>query len=68
MITTLSGPGLGSRVDRHEGLGKGKLGLTAFGYLMNDPRFDGIPRVLETVDESMWVQEIRLLYGLQRQD
>ncbi|RPI53271.1 MAG: deoxyribonuclease IV [Chloroflexi bacterium] len=38
---------LGSRVDRHEQVGKGKLGLDTFRFLVNDPRFRGIPMVLE---------------------
>ncbi|MFQ3578435.1 MAG: TIM barrel protein, partial [Verrucomicrobiia bacterium] len=40
--------GLGSRVDRHEHIGKGKIGLGAFRVLMNAPRLAGIPKVLET--------------------
>lgn len=40
--------GLGCRVDRHEHIGQGALGLTAFACLLNDPRFRGIPMVLET--------------------
>lgn len=40
--------GLGSRVDRHEHLGKGKIGLAPFRFLMRDPRFAAIPKVLET--------------------
>lgn len=39
---------LGSRVDRHENIGKGKLGLEAFRLLFNDKRFFNIPKVLET--------------------
>lgn len=39
---------LGSRVDRHEHIGDGHLGLDAFGFLLNDRRFDGVPKVLET--------------------
>ncbi|MBI2339760.1 MAG: deoxyribonuclease IV [Deltaproteobacteria bacterium] len=39
---------LGARVDRHEHIGKGLLGLTAFKCLMNDKRFDNIPMSLET--------------------
>ena len=39
---------LGSRVDRHEHLGKGMIGLTAFKMLMNDPRLQKIPKILET--------------------
>ena len=40
--------GLGSRVDRHEHIGKGKLGLTAFRLLLNDTRFKNVPMILET--------------------
>lgn len=40
--------GLGSRVDRHEHLGKGKIGLAPFRFLMQDRRFASIPKVLET--------------------
>jgi len=55
--------GLGSRVDRHESLGKGTLGLDPFRWIMNDPRFDDMPLILETPDESLWKEEIRLLYS-----
>lgn len=60
-----SKPALGSHVDRHESIGKGKIGLEAFRYIMNDERMDDIPLVLETIDESIWAEEIRLLYALQ---
>jgi deoxyribonuclease-4 len=40
--------GLGSRVDRHTHIGEGELGAEAFRLLMNDPRFDGVPGILET--------------------
>ncbi len=40
--------GLGSRVDRHEHIGKGLIGLAAFRMLMNDPRLSSIPKILET--------------------
>jgi len=39
---------LGSRVDRHEHIGKGEIGLSAFRLLLNDPRFQQHPMVLET--------------------
>ncbi len=61
-----SKPDLGSRVDRHDSLGKGKLGLEVFRYIMNDKRFDDIPMVLETIDDSIWAEEIQLLYGMVR--
>jgi len=57
-------PDFGSRVDRHESIGKGTLGLEPFRYIMNDDRFDEIPMILETVDSTIWAQEIRLLYDL----
>ena len=40
--------GLGSRVDRHAHIGRGEVGLEAFRLLLNDPRFRGLPMVLET--------------------
>ena len=40
--------GRGSRVDRHEHIGKGKIGLNAFRFIMRDKRFRKIPKVLET--------------------
>jgi len=39
---------LGSRVDRHEHIGKGAVGVEAFRRLVNDPRFQGLPMLLET--------------------
>ena len=39
---------LGSRVDRHEHIGKGKIGKTGFSHFINDPRFAGVPMILET--------------------
>lgn len=62
-----SKPDLGSHVDRHDSIGKGKIGVEAFGFIMNDPRMDDIPLVLETIDETIWAEEIELLYSLQEQ-
>jgi len=53
----------GSNVDRHESLGKGTLGKEPFKFIMNDPRFDDIPLIMETPDDSRWAEEIRMLYG-----
>jgi len=61
-----SKPDIGSRVDRHESLGQGKLGWEVFSYIMNDERFDEIPMVLETIDSDIWPQEIKQLYALQQ--
>jgi deoxyribonuclease-4 len=55
---------LNSHVDRHDNLGKGVLGMEVFRALMNDPRFDNMPMILETPDESLWPEEIKLLYSL----
>jgi len=55
---------LGSRVDRHHSLGLGELGWDPFKFIMNDPRMDDIPLILETIDESIWAQEIQALYDL----
>lgn len=52
---------VGSRVDRHETLGSGEIGVEAFRCLMQDERIDGIPLILETPDESLWPQEIEQL-------
>jgi len=54
----------GSRVDRHQSLGKGTLGLEVFKFIMNSPLFEEIPMVLETIDESIWPDEIKLLYSM----
>lgn len=52
---------LGSRKDRHHSLGQGEIGWEVFRYIMADKRFDGIPMVLETVDETIWADEIQAL-------
>jgi len=53
-----------TRVDRHDNIGKGFLGEDLFRMLMNDDRFDSIPLILETPDESLWEEEIKMLYSL----
>ena len=60
---------LGSRVDRHEHIGRGKLGLEPFRHLLNDPRFAATPMYLETAKEQengeeMDVVNLRTLRGL----
>lgn len=55
---------LGSHVDRHHSIGKGKLGIEPFRFIMNDNRFEEIPMVLETIDSTIWAEEIKLLYSL----
>ncbi len=55
---------LDSRVDRHDTLGNGSIGLDVFSELMNDPRFDNMPLILETPDEDRWAEEIQILRSL----
>ena len=57
---------LGSRVDRHDSIGKGLLGMEFFERIMKDVRFDHIPFILETPDETLWAEEIALLQELSR--
>jgi deoxyribonuclease-4 len=54
----------GTRVDRHENLGTGFLGEETFSFIMNDKRFDNMPLILETPEESLWEAEIKKLYSL----
>ncbi|MFZ1985289.1 MAG: deoxyribonuclease IV, partial [Desulfatitalea sp.] len=56
----------GSHVDRHESIGKGTLGLEPFRWIMNDNRLEDIPLILETPDESLWPEEIKLLTRLEK--
>lgn len=55
---------LGSLLDRHDSIGKGKIGVEPFEFFMQDPRLDNLPLILETIDPSIWEQEIKLLYSL----
>ena len=57
---------LATRVDRHDSLGKGVMNMDLFTFIMNDPRFDDMPLILETPDETLWAEEIRILYSLQK--
>ena len=50
-----------SRVDRHDSIGKGLLGIDFFKRFMQDPRFDNMPIILETPDEKLWTMEISML-------
>ena len=52
---------LGSRVDRHEHIGAGEIGLDAFGFLLNDPRFTGVPKMIETPKPDPFEDDIRNL-------
>ena len=55
---------LGTKVDRHDSIGKGVMGMTLFEMIMKDDRFNKMPLILETPDESLWAEEIELLYKL----
>uniref|UniRef100_A0A914XIY5 Uncharacterized protein n=1 Tax=Plectus sambesii TaxID=2011161 RepID=A0A914XIY5_9BILA len=58
---------LGGRLDRHEVIGKGQMGVEPFDYLVNDPRFDNVPMVLETpFSHDHHLEEIQLLHSLHR--
>ncbi|MBE6378386.1 MAG: deoxyribonuclease IV [Lentisphaerae bacterium] len=49
---------MGGKLDRHSPLGAGTLGMGLFEKIAADSRFDNIPLILETPDESLWSQEI----------
>lgn len=53
--------GVGSHLDRHVPLGQGTLGLEPFRKMMKDSRFDNMPIILETPDDTLWKEEIALL-------
>lgn len=52
---------LNSKVDRHESLGVGNIGLDTFRQIMQDSKIDEIPMILETIDENLWAKEIEIL-------
>ncbi len=52
---------LGSKVDRHDSLGEGKMGKTTFEQIIKDSRFNDIPIILETPNPEIWAQEIEWL-------
>lgn len=59
--------GLGSRVDRHDHIGQGALGLNPFRFILNDPRFATVPKILETPkgdNDEMDAVNLALLRGL----
>lgn len=56
----------GSRVDRHECIGEGLIGKAFFERLMQDSRFDNIPLILETPDETKWKEEITWLKNVKQ--
>jgi deoxyribonuclease-4 len=58
--------GRGSRVDRHEHIGKGRIGLGAFRFIMQSPRFRKIPKVLETPKGRDLAEDVINLKTLRR--
>jgi len=58
--------GLGSKLDRHESIGKGVLGLMPFKLLMQDSRLNDIPLILETKDQTIWHKEIQMLLNFSK--
>ena len=59
----------GGRVDRHDHIGTGQIGLDAFGFILNDPRLAAVPKILETEksdDMHEDVENLRVLRGLIR--
>lgn len=55
---------VGTRVDRHDSLGDGVMGMDLFNFIMNDSLFDDMPLILETPNTDIWADEIKLLYSL----
>lgn len=55
----------GSRMDRHEQIGEGHIGIEGFGNLMNDVRFEKVPMVLETpAGEGKYAAELKMLRSM----
>ena len=52
---------LSSHLDRHHSLGQGNIGWDLFERIMKDSRFDGIPMILETIDDTLWADEVKQL-------
>ena len=52
---------LASHVDRHDSIGKGLIDIEFFKRFMKDERFDNMPIILETPDETRWAEEIAML-------
>lgn len=62
--------GLGSRVDRHENIGKGELGEDPFRLLVNDPRFEDVPAILETApdEKGSFAHDVKVLKAMREQN
>lgn len=57
---------LGSKVDRHDSIGKGLMGEEFFIKMMKDDRFNNMPIILETPDQDLWAEEIKWLHEVQK--
>ncbi len=57
---------LGSRVDRHSSIADGFIGEECFKYIIKDSRFDNMPLILETPDDTKWREEIARLRSFQK--
>lgn len=51
----------GKKLDRHEHIGKGEIGLNAFKRILSDERFEEMPLILETPWDGLWIEEIKML-------
>lgn len=59
---------LGSHIDRHHSIGEGEIGVKPFSFFMQDPRFDNLPLILETIDEEKWPAEVKLLSDMAKKN
>ena len=57
---------LGSRVDRHDHIGAGELGLAPFGFILNDERFSGVPKILETPKSADMHEDVENIETLRK--
>ncbi len=57
---------VGSKVDRHSSLGQGEIGIIPFKMIMQDPRFNDIPLIMETPDPTIWAQELEILRSFEK--
>lgn len=57
---------LATKVDRHDSIGEGFIGKDFFERMMNDPRFDNMPIILETPNDAIWEEEVKWLYDVQK--
>ena len=55
---------VGTKVDRHDSIGKGVMGMKVFELMMKDDRFNKMPIILETPEPDIWAEEIEMLYNL----